>query len=481
MNTDGTQTQCLRIRAHHFPNLREYALDGVRLHFDESWGYTMAFARAHDAVLEAIVSDPARRVRVEAGLDDICECGVCPNRKPHCAAPALAETDRRAAARFGGVVGQEYAAQDLVALATRPVLDLGEVDLKSGERMKVRLVSPPAPEYAERLGHFLAHKPDWAVRKIRKQLNGDYGKECVDKFFVGEIDGRLAGHVWYGYAVAGSGTANFGEVYTAPEHRRKGVADELIRFLVEDFHASPARLALCTAGEVATRIYAKHGFRTVVPDANRGPLILPKRRFGNSFAESADAYYRPGQPVSVVPGSIKHRHDIDCMLRFTHILRRGTDAESRLRGVGFTGASLADRVGPAWHVPNYMDACFQVDDGRGFLTIAALPEGRAAGWAFVLRRESPLEAGSYTFDFELHPTYLAAAPQLIRDTLEMATTKGITDIFAWCAASPSAKTEVLTANGFAETARVPGYCRGGDGAACDMVVMRSSHPAPRIG
>jgi GNAT superfamily N-acetyltransferase len=471
MNTDKAQGRCIRIRAHHLPNLREYALDGVRLHWDESCGYTTAFARAHDAVLAAVVSDPTRPVRIVAAPDDICECGVCPKKMPECASPSLAETDRSVAALFGAVVDKEYAAQEVVALATRPVLDLGNVALKSGEHMKIRLVSPPAPEYAERLKHFLDHKPDWAVRKIRKQLNGDYRNECVDKFFVGEVEGRLAGHVWYGYPIAGSGTANFGEVYTAPEHRRKGVADELVRFLVNDFHNSPARLALCTADELATRIYAKHGFRTVIPNAQCGPLILLKARFGSSFAEYAETYYRPGQPVSVVAGSVKHRHDIDCMLRFSHILRSGTDVKSRLRAVEFSGASLAGRVGPAWHVPNYMEACFQTDGGRGFLTVAALPEGKVAGWAFALRREAPLEAVSWTFDFELHPAYLAAAPLLIRDTLRMARAKGIADIFAWCAASQAAKLEALAANGFAETARVPRYC---DGATCDLVVLRAA-------
>jgi hypothetical protein len=161
------------------------------------------------------------------------------------------------------------------------------------------------------------------------------------------------------------------------------------------------------------------------------------------------------------------------MLRFSHILRRGTDSESRLRGVGLTGASLAGRVGPAWHVPNYMDACFQVDDGRGVLTIAALPDGKAAGWAFVLRREAPLEAGTCTFDFELHPAYAPAAPQLIRDTLGMARAKGISGIFAWCPASQPEKLDALSANGFAETARIPGYCRSDTGAACDVAILRA--------
>ncbi len=361
---------------------------------------------------------------------------------------------------------------DSQGAAAPPVRDLGSVILRNGERLVIRLISPPAPEYTERLTAFLDHKPDVVVRKIRRQLSGAYRGECVDRFFIGEIDGRLAGHIWYGYGIDGAGTANFGEVFTAPEHRRKGVADALTAAFATDFAASPARLALCTAGEAATRIYARHGFRTVIPDANRGPLICLKPCFGSSFIDYAENYYRPGQPVRVTPGSLRHRHDIDCTLRFTHILRAGTDVESRLRVVGQTGASLAGRIGPAWHVANYMEACFHAEDGRGFLTVAALPGAKLAGWAFVLRREAPLEAGSWTFDYELHPAFSDTAPVLIRETLRLAGEKGIGAVFAWCAACQSAKLETLRQNGFAETARVPAYCRNPAGGTSDAVVLR---------
>ena len=54
-----------------------------------------------------------------------------------------------------------------------PVRDLGEVTLRNGERMAVRIVTPVAPDDIERLTVFLDHKPDTVVRKIRRQLGGD--------------------------------------------------------------------------------------------------------------------------------------------------------------------------------------------------------------------------------------------------------------------------------------------------------------------
>ncbi len=358
------------------------------------------------------------------------------------------------------------------------VLDLGDVALRDGSRLALRRLSPPAPEYAERLGVLLDHKPPPVLRKIRRQLSGAYCEECVDRFFIGEIDGRLAGHLWYGYGRDGAGTANFGEVFTAPEFRRRGVADALTAAFAADADASPIRLALCTAGEVATRIYARHGFRTVIPGATHGPLV----RFGPrescaDFREYAADYYTPGKPVTIQPGSIRHRHDIDCLLRFTHILRGG-DTAACLRRVGLTGASLAGRIGPAWHVANAMEACFQAEDGRGVLSVATLPGGRVVGWAFALRRESPAESGNAVLDVELHPAYAAAAEALIAETLRRAAVPGLEAVHAWCSAAQRERLEALTGQGFESVARLPDYCQDEHGARHDAVIL-CWHPRRR--
>ena len=469
----ASASKAIALRAHHLPNLREYAMDGVRAHWDENFGYTTAFARKHDAILENIVRHPELRIRVEETIDDICDCGACPNRTPDCASPSRMALDHKWAERLGVAIRSEHAAADLVKLATRPVVELGEVALKNGERMKIRLVATPAPEYTDRLIHFLDHKPDWVDRKIRQQLNGAYRPACVDKFFVGEIGDQLAGHLWYGYASPGSGIANFGEVYTAPEHRRKGVADELMRFFCEDFNNSPALMALCTAGTVAARIYFRYGFQTVIPGADSGPLMLlnasRKKLAGRNFQECAEDYYRPGQPVTTIPGTIAHRHDIDCVLRFTHILRLG----GHHKEFSTKGATLAGRVGPAWLVANYMEACFQQEDGRGLLTVASLPGGKVAGWAFALQGVSPAETGSWTFDFELHPSYQPYAIQLIKDTLRMAADKSMGNLYAWCHALDTTKLSAMKDGGFKEVARIPDYCQI-NGQRTALLAMRNS-------
>lgn len=54
---------------------------------------------------------------------------------------------------------------DSQGAAAPPVRDLGSVALRNGERLVIRLISPPAPEYTERLTAFLDHKPDGVVRQ----------------------------------------------------------------------------------------------------------------------------------------------------------------------------------------------------------------------------------------------------------------------------------------------------------------------------
>lgn len=109
----------LRLRGEHLVNLREY-LEGVRQKWDESRGYSRAFAIQHDEVLEQIATNPHVPVEIVAGLDSICTCGVCPRRRPECEAPELLAKDRAVATRFGVAVGQCYPGAELVRRVSRP-------------------------------------------------------------------------------------------------------------------------------------------------------------------------------------------------------------------------------------------------------------------------------------------------------------------------------------------------------------------------
>lgn len=331
---------------------------------------------------------------------------------------------------------------------------LGTVKLKKGEDLKVLLLMPLESGYSEKLLHFLEHKGEKSFRCIRQRLAGKYKLFATDKYFLGEVNGKLAGQVWYGYSEPGTGIANFGHVYTEPEHRGKGIANRLMEFFVADFWGGPARAALCTAGSLAARIYLKFGFKPIRQGADCGPLILLKDRA--DFRALANDYFAPGRPFDILPGDMRYRHDIDLVLKNELALR---------------GAS-AQRLGKAFSVSSYQDACFLAEDGRGAAAVAATCEHQALGWSFVASVGAPEESGSPVFDFEAHPNYPEAVPALIRAALAWAGTCGFRNVYAFAAAGDEAKLAALHAGGFDETARLPEYLLV-NGAADDLVLLRA--------
>ena len=113
-----SKTDHTRIRGEHLTNIREY-LDGVRRKWDANKGYSAEFAEQHDEAIRGLVDEPERLVAVVAGLDDICNCGVCPRKRPACEAPELLEKDERVTREFGLMIGQPYRSADLVEILSR--------------------------------------------------------------------------------------------------------------------------------------------------------------------------------------------------------------------------------------------------------------------------------------------------------------------------------------------------------------------------
>ena len=159
----------------------------------------------------------------------------------------------------------------------------------------------------------------------------------------------------------------------------------------------------------------------------------------------------------------------DSLMRFllwmlTHTLYR----------VRVVGSGHIPEKGGALFVCNhlsFMDACFLMEDGKGFLTVAALPDKRIVGWAFILNSGSPMEIEKPTFDFELHPNYSSSANLLIRETLRIARELRISSTCSWCSAAAKDKVDVLKKEGFKELSRIPSYCAE-NGRKSDMLILQ---------
>jgi GNAT superfamily N-acetyltransferase len=324
---------------------------------------------------------------------------------------------------------------------------LGAVTLCNKENMLVKVITPPAEEYVEKLAHFLEHKGDNCLRDIRQRLRGDYADICVDKYFIGEINGQIAGQLWYGYADTGINIANFGHVYTEPAHRKKGISDHLMEYFLEDFHSSPVAVAICGTGSPwVARIYMKHGFKYVQEGTgciNNGLILYGKGH--NDFKRFDTCYFTPGQAVKVVPGTMRQRHAIDSLMMRSFALH----------GKKTVRFSMASRI------TSYRDAYFMSEDGRGLVSVALTDQQHVVGWTFFLNTGSLFEETSKIFDYEIHPAYADKTEQIIMDSLALARTNGITNAYALRSSADVDYLTLLQNCGFSEIARIDDYLLDG--------------------
>ena len=106
------------IRGEHLQNLIDY-INGIRLKWSESRGYSSGFAIKHDDIIKDIVENPQRRVKVVSGLDDICNCGLCPKIRENCVSKKLKREDESVAAKYNIILTKEYRSKELIKTLVR--------------------------------------------------------------------------------------------------------------------------------------------------------------------------------------------------------------------------------------------------------------------------------------------------------------------------------------------------------------------------
>jgi hypothetical protein len=321
---------------------------------------------------------------------------------------------------------------------------LDTVTLRNGEEMVVKLLIPPEAEYSEKLAIFLRHKGDETARDIRARLNGQYASEVIDKYFIGEINGEMAGQLWYGYGRNARPVSNFGHVYTAMGHRRKGITAELMKYFIDDFKNSPALGAFCSSyREWVAAIYQKEGFRALLPGKNAGPMVLANTSVPEDFSKFQEFYYLPAEPVKAVEGSMKYCFEIDALLNYS--LQSRSEPHRRI----FVSNAVS----------SLRSALFMQEDKRGSVYCAVTPGGCCAGWSFCL---NPLAFGaenqSPVFDWELYPCYRNQARSFVSQSVNKLAKNGTKKIFAYCFSGQIEKISTLESCGFNSIATIPEYC-----------------------
>lgn len=154
---------------------------------------------------------------------------------------------------------------------------------------------------------------------MRHRISGAAADECNDIYYVAHEGGRGVSRHWMGFGRHDDAIGNWGNFYTVPESRGKGIGGKLLDFWYKDFkETEPKPLCfLCTAGSVElTRLYSRFGFRPAISGRNFGPLYMPVGDSPASFKDFCDAYYKPSSVLIHRPASIGYRHEIDCLWRF---------------------------------------------------------------------------------------------------------------------------------------------------------------------
>ena len=141
--------------------------------------------------------------------------------------------------------------------------------LMTGEQLVIKMLEPPLGEYAGEVGCWTDVRDDL--------LGGRLTSWLFTPYFVGEIDGEVAGSMAY---FAPSDTRDVGLtefVRTAERHRRKGIASALLARMHEQFSADGGMaLYLCTTNPIAGKLYEKHGYWYHVGDGMR--FLTPDAR-----------------------------------------------------------------------------------------------------------------------------------------------------------------------------------------------------------
>lgn len=139
-----------------------------------------------------------------------------------------------------------------------------DVTLKNGESVELGvMIGPDDSDLARQLRGLLGHKGVIWKWQIEQSL-GRVQKGVESRFYIACRGGTPISNVM---VVEWQGIGIFGHVYTRPEERRKGLADAIITFLMEDFRRRGGRALYLGTGfdSAAYHIYGRHGFGGLEP------------------------------------------------------------------------------------------------------------------------------------------------------------------------------------------------------------------------
>ena len=144
--------------------------------------------------------------------------------------------------------------------------------------------------------------------------------------YVGRVDGTPCCRMWFGYNLA-TGAGNFGNVFTLPEFRRRGIMREVLSVCTRELTQSEALFCSCDAVATAAPTYERAGFRRIFSPAV--PPMALMRDSAVSFGEVTAAAYRDASGATIRGGTLADRFDCDKLLRYAPEVYRKIAVEGK--------------------------------------------------------------------------------------------------------------------------------------------------------
>ena len=153
--------------------------------------------------------------------------------------------------------------------------------LHTGEMLEIGVVQAPDEEYAPLVRPILAHKSSNEQWHLDQVFAGGVAP-LETRFYLGRLDDRPVCNIMVSEH---DGIGIVSHVYTVPEHRRKGIARQVMTRQMADFKARNGRYLTLSTGYDSHPYYLYHsfGFRSVVPESGHMKFVGTTDREAEQF------------------------------------------------------------------------------------------------------------------------------------------------------------------------------------------------------
>jgi len=308
--------------------------------------------------------------------------------------------------------------------------------LKDSEELLIKMASPPLSKI---LVNVFLKTPELSKteHESRMRLFGAFRNQSSDYFLVGELNGEIAGTLWYCTPANCRETAYMGEVFTEERQRRKGIATKLLEVAVDIFRKNGGGSIYVTnlCPRAPHEIYRKLGFRAYgYGQQSYGGII---RLIVNGRTEDFDGdYYKYDSITSIRNvnwGDLPH---------FIALLNYPHEWIVRAYNFGLIGPAVFDELGRSFM--NFMktvkpgNCCLVLEDSRKRMV------GTAYSSSLLSRSQSHVK----TVDLLVHPNYYGEASHLLETLTEELSRNKVDKLQAYAAAQDESKVEILRHCGF---------------------------------